>query len=60
MVGGYVLPESRRGQSAVASRGDWVYPAIPQADSTCGFFNIMTLEGTYRAHATVMLTSLVI
>jgi hypothetical protein len=34
----------------------WVYLAIPQADSTYGFFNTMTLEGVCGAHAVVVLT----
>lgn len=53
MVGGTFFQCLVEVQSAVASRGDWVYPAIPQANNTYGFVNMMALEGVRGAHPAV-------
>jgi hypothetical protein len=53
MVGGTFFQCRVEVQSAVASRGDWVYPAIPQANNTYGFVNMMALEGVRGAHTAV-------
>jgi hypothetical protein len=51
MVGGTFFQCRVEVQSAVASRGD--YPAIPQANNTYGFVNMMALEGVRGAHPAV-------